>query len=377
MLHNLLDSFYNTSLTLVFFSLAFLLLFIGFKGYKSNNKYGASSTIICSFFLISFGYFNSILNLLPLPYNGFLIWWICIISTIFIGFGLYIRMIKRRIIMGKIEDESSKIIQYIKKLAEKENSSYQDKISIKMEVIRKSFHLTGILIILAYFGFFFIPPLTQLANGFVLDFINNFELGYEILWGDVQWYPYSYGDFQATIDLTFFALIAAYTFMIIPDLIRILWGPEYSLFHFLTRAVLRKKEYNAVGPQIYLVTGVIFSYILYMIGVIHILSFLAGILIACFSDALAALIGRTFGTHKVKCLGNQVKTIEGFLAGITSAYLIGFLTVGPLYAIFGALIFFLLDYFPTLIADNILNPIIITLVITLCYIFLPFPIGLF
>jgi hypothetical protein len=38
MLHNLLDSFYNTSLTLVFFSLAFLLLFIGFKGYKSNNK---------------------------------------------------------------------------------------------------------------------------------------------------------------------------------------------------------------------------------------------------------------------------------------------------------------------------------------------------
>jgi dolichol kinase len=165
--------------------------------------------------------------------------------------------------------------------------------------------------------------------------------------------------------------------MIIPDLIRVLWGPEHSIFHLLTKAVLRKKEYNAVGPQIYLVTGVIFSYILYMFGIVHILIFFAGVLIACFSDALAALIGRSFGTHEVKCLGDQIKTVEGFIAGIGSAYLIGFFTIGPIYAFFGAIIFFLLDYFPTLIADNILNPIIITLTITILYLILPFPIGLF
>ncbi|MEJ2280047.1 MAG: hypothetical protein P8Y70_20210 [Candidatus Lokiarchaeota archaeon] len=164
--------------------------------------------------------------------------------------------------------------------------------------------------------------------------------------------------------------------MIIPDLIRVLWGAEYSFFHLLTRAVLRKKEYNAVGPQIYLVTGVIFSYLLYMVGLVHILAFLAGVLIACFSDALAALVGRSIGKRKIKCLGNQIKTLEGFIAGVGSAYIIGFFIVGPIYAIFGAIIFFILDYFPTLIADNILNPIIITIVIQIAFFFLGLHIGL-
>lgn len=372
----LISLIYNTTLTLFFFLLAFLMFFIGMKGYKSNNKYGASSTIICGGFLLIFGYMNSLDGFLPYPYNGFLIWWIGILTGVFLGFGLYIMRIKKKIAHNKIEDKKSKFIQYIINSTENSTNPYIEKISIKMEIFRKSFHLTGILIILAYFGFFFIPPITQLANGFVIDFINNARGGYELIWGNVQNYPYTYGDFQATIDLTLFALIAAYTFMIIPDLIRVLWGAEYSFFHLLTRAVLRKKEYNAVGPQIYLVTGVIFSYLLYMVGLVHILAFLAGVLIACFSDALAALVGRSIGKRKIKCLGNQIKTLEGFIAGVGSAYIIGFFIVGPIYAIFGAIIFFILDYFPTLIADNILNPIIITIVIQIAFFFLGLHIGL-
>ncbi|MEJ2280048.1 MAG: hypothetical protein P8Y70_20215 [Candidatus Lokiarchaeota archaeon] len=38
------------------------------KGYKSDNKYGASSTIICGGFLLIFGYMNSLDGFLPYPY---------------------------------------------------------------------------------------------------------------------------------------------------------------------------------------------------------------------------------------------------------------------------------------------------------------------
>ena len=97
-------------------------------------------------------------------------------------------------------------------------------------------------------------------------------------------------------------------------------------------------------------------------GLVHILVLTTGILVACFSDALAALIGRRYGKHKVTCIGGDIKSVEGFIAGSGSAFLIGFIILAnPIYALIGAIIFFLLDYFPIIIADNILNPIAITL----------------
>ncbi len=173
------------------------------------------------------------------------------------------------------------------------------------------------------------------------------------------------------------ALIGALMFAIISDSIRIIWGPEYSLFNFLTHSMLRKKEKNAAGPQIYIITGFIFSYMLYMAGIINILAFFAGILIACLSDAAAALVGKRFGKHKVKLRNNETKSIEGFLAGTIVAYLIGLIIVGPIYAIIGAIIFFITDYFPMYTADNILNPIFIPIGIEIFMFLLGLPIGWF
>jgi len=105
--------------------------------------------------------------------------------------------------------------------------------------------------------------------------------------------------------------------------------------------------------------------------------FFAGILIACLSDASAALIGRRFGKHKVILRNKDVKSVEGFIAGVVVAYVIGFVLVGPIYAIMGALIFFLTDYLPSVTADNILNPIFIPIGIQLMVILLGLPVGWF
>jgi len=202
------------------------------------------------------------------------------------------------------------------------------------------------------------------------------ESQYNLLWGDISAdYPYVKQQFQATIDLTFFALIATMEFALLSDLIRTLWGARYSVFNVLTRAILRKKEYNAAGPQIYLISGVCFSYLLYKVGCYPIGIAMAASLVACFSDAIAALIGRKYGKHKVSVLGGDTKSVEGFIAGAGSAYLIALIFVGPLHAIFAALIFFLLDYFPIRIADNLTNPILISLGLWLFSIIIPIPIG--
>ncbi len=372
----ILPDIYNTTLTLFFFLLSFLMFLITYRGYK-NNKYGASSTFICGILFIIFGYYNTIKEFVYYPFDGFMVWWIGIILIIFLSFSLLIKRISNKIDSDNLNNDNkiSLLMRYM--ILMRNESPYRNKISLKMEAIRKIFHLAGLLYILAVFGFFIMPPITSMINEGIIDFINQTESLYNILWGDIIDYPYSIGSAEAIKYITMFALIAILVFAIISELIRVLWGPEYSIFNLLTRSVLRNEEYNAVGPQIYLITGVIFSYLLFLEGYAHILTVSAGILIACFSDAAAALIGRKYGKHKVVCLRGQEKSVEGFIAGVGSAYLIGLFTVGPLYALIGATIFFLLDYFPTYIADNLLNPIIITIGITIFYNILGLPIRFF
>lgn len=379
----IIDVVYNTSLTLFFFILMFLMFFIGRKGLRANNRYGGVSSIICGVCFLIFGFYNSLFRFFLYPYNGFMIWWISFNLLLNILFFMTIKRTKTKMETKSLGDitssenskKSSILQRYILRMTKED--PYQEDITIKMEVIRKSFHLTGFLILIAYYGLFLIPPLAQIVNDSVIVFINQVKPSYNFLWGAISDYPYSIGDFNAVIGLTMFALMASLVFAIISDIIRIIWGPEYSIFNFLTKSMLRNKERNAAGPQIYIITGFIFSYMLYMAGIIHISAFFAGILIACLSDAAAALIGRNFGRHKIKLRNNEVKSIEGFLAGVLVAYVIGLFLVGPIYAIIGALIFFITDYFPAFTADNILNPIFIPIGIQLFIVLLRLPVGLF
>lgn len=374
------DEIYNLTLSLSFFILMFLMFLIGRKGCKEKNQHGGISTIICGVCFLVFGYFNSIVRFFPYPYNGFMVWWIGINLLINLFFFMIVKREVKKINTGtqlKTLRSGKKpvLIRYVERMT-KENP-YREKITLKMEAIRKTFHLSGLLLLLAYFGFYPLLPVTQIISDSVIVLINNIEPAYNFIWGPLTFFPYNFGEFQAIIDLTMMALIGALMFALISDLIRIIWGPEYSIFNFLTRSMLRNKEKNAAGPQIYIITGFIFSYMLYMVGFIHILAWFAGILVACLSDAAAALIGRKYGKHKVQVPSKDIKSIEGFLAGILVAYFIGLILVGPIYAIIGAIIFFITDYFPIYTADNILNPIFIPLGIQLLVVLLGLPVGWF
>jgi dolichol kinase len=374
------DNAYNVTLSLSFFILMVLMFHIGRKGFKANNKYGGISTITCGACFLIFGYYNLIVRFFPYPYNGFMVWWI----GINLGVALIFSKLVKRVI-NKIGSENKDLSEeggkkpvlrrYVERMTQE--NPYREDITFKMEVIRKSFHLMGFLLVIAYFGFFALYPVTLIISDSVIVLIRQIQPAYELIWGPIELYPFVFGDFQAIFYLTMMALIGALMFAIISDLIRIIWGPEYSIFNFLTRSMLRNKEKNAAGPQIYIITGFAFSYMLFMAGIIHILAFFSGVLIACLSDAAAALIGRRYGNHKVKVRSRDYKSIEGFLAGIIVSYLIGLIIVGPVYAIMGALIFFLTDYFPIYTADNILNPIFIPIAIQILINLLGLPVGWF
>ncbi|MFX0024353.1 MAG: hypothetical protein ACFE9S_18690 [Candidatus Hermodarchaeota archaeon] len=375
------DCLYNIALSLAFFALMFLLFYIGVRGFRNKNKYGGVSTVVCGICFLIFGCYNAFSRFFPYPYNGFMVWWIMFTMIFSFSFMGIIKRVKNKMALeasqNTIKEGKQPILRrYINRMT-KENP-YRTEITFRMELIRKSFHLMGLLLVLAYFGFFsLLFPLTLIISDSVIVLINQIQPAYELVWGPISLYPFVLGDFQAIIYLTMMALIGSLMFAIIPDLIRIIWGPEYSVFNFLTRSMLRNKEINAAGPQIYIITGFIFSYMLYMAEIIHILAFFAGVLIACLSDAAAALIGRGYGKRKVIVMSKETKSVEGFLAGTILAYFIGFIIVGPVYAIIGAIVFFITDYFPIYTADNILNPIFIPIGFQLFIVLLGLPVGWF
>jgi len=369
---------YNTTLSLFFFVLMSLMYYIGVKGYRAKNSYGGISSILCGICFLIYGYYNTMIGFFSYPYTGFMVWWIGMILIVNLIFTTIIRIDVRKMRIEvkngnkKGEDiiEKSVLRRYIRRMTVED--PYMEEIPFKMEVIRKSFHLSGFLLVIAYYG------IISLISDGIIGMLQQTESTYNLLWGNLSDYPFGIGDFQAVVEITMFALIGSLAFVIISDIIRIVWGPEYSVFNFLTKSMLRNKEKNAAGPQIYIITGFIFSYMLFMAKIIpDVRIFFAGILIACLSDASAALIGRRFGKHKVILRNKDVKSIEGFIAGVVVAYIIGLVLVGPVYAIVGALIFFLTDYLPSVTADNILNPIVIPIGIQLVVILLGLPIGWF
>lgn len=376
----LIANLYNTTFTLFFFALMSLMYYIGVKGYRAKNSYGGISSILCGVCYLIFGYYNSVVGFFTYPFNGFMIWWI---TMILVANLIFTTIIRRSIKRMRVETDNSEaelkkesiLRRYIKKMTQE--NPYKDDIPFKMELIRKSFHLSGFLLLIAFFGFLALPPLTSLVNDGIITMIQQFEPSYNFIWGDLSNYPFLFDKFQAVVEITMFALIGALAFVIVSDIIRIVWGPEYSIFNFLTKSMLRNKEKNAAGPQIYIITGFIFSYMLYMAGIINIFVFFAGILIACLSDASAAIIGKRYGKHKIILRNEEIKSVEGFIAGVLVAYVIGFIFVGPIYAIMGALIFFLTDYLPAVTADNILNPIFIPIGIQFLVFLLGLPIGWF
>ncbi|MBD3353266.1 MAG: hypothetical protein GF364_17430 [Candidatus Lokiarchaeota archaeon] len=354
------QALWNTILTFFLLISAVILFQISIKGYKIKNTYGATSTLISAVILLLLSFYNNVYGLFPWPYNGFFTWWAGILLILYVGFWGVMKI-----------KEKGESVNNQKNNFYADKNFYQDEISLKMEYYRKSFHLAGFLIILAFY------VVCNLVNNAVIEFINdpNMIERYERLWGSLSLYPYTINDPNAIADLTFFALLGTFAFVCFPEYIRVLVGAKYSLYNYLTKAVLRGKEYKSAGPQIFLIIGATTSFWFAQMGWVSYNIAIAAAVVACFSDALAAVIGRTYGHHKVKTLDKSTKSLEGFIAGTGSAYIISMIFVGPVYAIFVAVIFFLLDYFTLPIADNLLNPILLTLGLMLAIDLLGLPIG--
>ena len=370
---------YSFILTLIFIMLTIILLRVTLKSWIAGNRYGARSTFICVIIFTFFTIYNIFFGFFKYPFNGFMVWWFFILLFVNIPFML---IIKREINKIKAfnednsdekEEDKSKLRKYVKVLIM--GNPYSDDIPVKRELLRKAFHSLGVLIVIAYYGFFFIPPITEIINNILIDFIQDTRLLYNLFWGDITNYPYIKNDFKAVKDITLFILVGALFLTTIIDSIRTLLGPQYSILNLVTREVLRSKELNASGPQIHLLTGTTLSYLFYIIGIVSAEAVFSALLISCISDAIAALVGRNFGNHKVKCIGGDLKSREGFTAGFGSAFLLGLIFLGPIYALVAAIIFLIVDYIPLFIADNISNPIIITLGLALFYYISGIPMG--
>jgi len=101
-------------------------------------------------------------------------------------------------------------------------------------------------------------------------------------------------------------------------------------------------------------------------------------LITAGADAMACIIGKKYGKHALK--KNSKKTIEGFIAGGISTFLIVIIIMNLYYtwmpvsiikiflmAVTATIIFLLIDMFSKFISDNILNPILTGLGMWLIY----------
>jgi len=132
-----------------------------------------------------------------------------------------------------------------------------------------------------------------------------------------------------------------------------------------------KRWYLAMRPEeldtFIASTSLVLSFVPFIFAPFPILAAVA--LISTGADAIACLIGKKFGKHNLK--QKSKKTVEGFLAGGFSTFLIVLITMILynnwilvkfnkiiLMASVATIIFLLIDYFTEHISDNILNPIL-------------------
>ncbi len=93
--------------------------------------------------------------------------------------------------------------------------------------------------------------------------------------------------------------------------------PGLSLIY----ALRRDHEQDAVGAEIFFITGVIIALAVYDLSIA-----LAAVGITVFGDMTAALIGKRFGRVRPACLGGK-KSIEGMLAALLVNLLVGWLVL--------------------------------------------------
>ena len=332
------------SIVILIMLLAISVLFyiVAYRGFKERNYYSGISTICSAFILTFFALYELIFHLFPWPYGAFFI-----IASILLTLIQIIPFIIKKLIW---KNHPEKEVQPLHTPEKKKV------ISLREEIIRKSFHLVGILVPIGYYWAF------PFINKIIIQIITSSK-GlplYERLWGEISTYPYFLNDLSTSGEFIYFTLWSGLIFMIVVDLIRLFSKPKYTIFPRLLNSILRAKEYKSIGPQVLLVLGAVVSFFLAKIGLYPYEVAVSASFTACLADGLVAVLGRRIGKHKVSIMGDE-KSIEGFVVGFISSYLLSMIILGPFYALFVAVIFLLIDIFTIPIADNLLNPILLSI----------------
>ncbi len=221
-----------------------------------------------------------------------------------------------------------------------------DDLASRNEGLRKLFHLSGFLIVLAYYVV--MPAIAPLV-----DVLNHFA---------------TLADASAAI--TLFTLCCGVVVSMHLDTQRVLFGEEYGMRR--ANIILREKEIGSPAAQTFLLASSVAAWIVGMAfrpanGEMAMVIPLVSIVMATFADGMAAIIGKAKGKHKVKRPWNQTKSVEGFVAGFVTALAVALVFFwqfegGWMIAIIAAAVFLSIDIVSLPIADNALNPIIVTLI---------------
>ena len=161
---------------------------------------------------------------------------------------------------------------------------------------------------------------------------------------------------QSTIVIFMYGMVV---FMFTIELTR-LNGHIFFLFQKKVQSIMRKKELNTFGSYTHFATGFLLA-----AWILPPFPFLAAMCLGSFADPIASIIGMKFGHKRYSWNG---KSIEGTITGMVIAFGTSIIFVGGVYALIGSIIFAIIDLItpkPLEISDNILMPIIITLVFVL------------
>nr|MDO8113480.1 hypothetical protein [Candidatus Sigynarchaeota archaeon] len=281
------------------------ILFLVAMRHRKTHVYGFTSSLVSSFQVAFIAVAVLVLGLIPYPYIGFMSWWTWTWLAVTAGF-----FFKARKRLGKPKLVNGAPVN------DDPGQTCNDGLKYQHEKARKAFHLAGFLVILCYFV---VAPFLLEA---VMQAINYAGDAYAIVWGpisEVQPFPSMEA---ASITLTLFALIGTVILVMLIDSYRLFAGDEYSIIKLIEKKagkIMRDKEKGCPGAQDYIAIS---SACTWLVGMgFHpvlpeaMMITLAAVLISTLADGAAAIIGKSFGRHKVTRPYNQVKSIEGFIAG--------------------------------------------------------------
>ncbi|MBD3187691.1 hypothetical protein GF325_12725 [Candidatus Bathyarchaeota archaeon] len=257
-----------------------------------------------------------------------LLWWMQ-------GIYNYFRCRKNTAEMEKRQEEERKICEYY---------CSEFELTIQVDLKRKALHLLpGFVIILIQVLSFIIQP-----SGF-----------YEAMQIDRE----SFGIFGEVVVAYAFVFMLGYA-----DLLRLKafyqlpnWAKRW-FFSSITREEV--KSFISSCPLVLTLTPFLFAPFPIFISVAFVSSL---------SDAAANLVGRKYGKHKFP--KGSKKSIEGYIAGVTSSFLLvvmffsvlppelfNYKAIPPIGVIsiasMASFIFFMIDLFSSGVSDNILNPLL-------------------